>query len=496
MANAWLRLWHDMPNDPKWRTIARVSGQPIATVMAVYIHLLVSASRNVTTCHGVSLRGHIDVTTEDLASALDVTEDVIDSILHAMQGRVLDGDLISGWEKRQVLKEDNGNVSQTAKSPAERKRAQREREKLRKYDADCHDESRRVTHLSRQVTTDKDTDTELNPTHNARMRESAPTGESHGAPLQTAEPEYLDGLSEPIGKFSMTTVWQPSSDFRQRAAVWGMALPEPEFTPAELAAFRDYWMAEGKVFTQVQWEQKFARHVQHVRTQVKPVSKGVSHAASGGTASRAVQEIRAAREQWERDNGFISNGNGLEVVGAYGEVYSNRWTQKNGAAPSKLWIAQIGTMTEQQIRLVCRQCMDRCRAGETWPPDLAEFVALISESGANPFGLTVDAVMEEYRRWRNESWRYDGSDKYPWPQPVLYHICLEMRTRGIERQMTQGELKRLAERQLTKWAKHVGNGMSVPPVRRQLEGAKHPQGPTPIERLKQEYERRKAAGFI
>ncbi|EON7565305.1 replication protein, partial [Escherichia coli] len=75
-----------------------------------------------------------------------------------------------------------------------------------------------------------------------------------------------------------------------------------------------------------------------------------------------------------------------------GEVYSNRWTQKNGAAPSKLWIAQIGAMTEQQIRQVCRQCMDRCRAGETWPPDLAEFVALISESGANPFGLTVDAV--------------------------------------------------------------------------------------------------------
>ncbi|EEC8678293.1 TPA: replication protein, partial [Escherichia coli] len=25
-------------------------------------------------------------------------------------------------------------------------------------------------------------------------------------------------------------------------------------------------------------------------------------------------------------------------------------------------------MTEQQIRQVCRQCMDRCRAGETWPP--------------------------------------------------------------------------------------------------------------------------------
>ncbi|WP_049068840.1 pyocin large subunit, partial [Escherichia coli] len=300
-------------------TIARVSGQPIATVMAVYIHLLVSASRNVTTCHGVSLRGHIDVTTEDLASALDVTEEVIDSILQAMQGRVLDGDLITGWEKRQVLKEDNGNVSQTAKSPAERKRAQREREKLRKQNEGCHDESRICHDMSRRVTTDKDTDKELNPTHNAHVRESAPTSESSGTPLQAAEPASLDGLSEPIGKFPMVDDWHPSPDFRRRAALWGMALPEPEFTPAELAAFRDYWAAEGKVFTQVQWEQKFARHVNHVRAQVKPVSKGVNHAAApGGTASRAVQEIRAAREQWERENGFISDGNGLEAVGTHG----------------------------------------------------------------------------------------------------------------------------------------------------------------------------------
>ncbi|WP_258133721.1 DnaT-like ssDNA-binding domain-containing protein [Escherichia coli] len=331
MSNAWLRLWHDMPNDPKWRTIARVSGQPIATVMAVYIHLLVSASRNVTTCHGVSRRGHVDVTAEDLASALDVTEEVIDSILQAMQGRVLDGDLITGWEKRQVSKEDNGNISQTAKTPAERKRAQREREKQREQNGDCcgeisrdvtscHDESRICHDESRHVTTDKDKDLkELNPTHNARVRESAPTSNSTGAPSQTTDPEYLDGLSEPIGKFPMTDGWHPSLDFRRRAAVWGVSLPEPEFTPAELAAFRDYWMAEGKVFTQVQWEQKFARHVNHVRAQAKPVSKGVNHAAApGGTASRAVREIRAAREQWERENGFIRDGNGVEAVGTHG----------------------------------------------------------------------------------------------------------------------------------------------------------------------------------
>ena len=83
MANQWLRLWHDMPTDPKWRTIARVSGEPIGIVQAVYLHLLVDASRNVT-------RGHATVTQEDLSSALDVTEAAIASILNAMQGRVLD----------------------------------------------------------------------------------------------------------------------------------------------------------------------------------------------------------------------------------------------------------------------------------------------------------------------------------------------------------------------------------------------------------------------
>ena len=102
-------------------------------------------------------------------------------------------------------------------------------------------------HDANTKATNKDTDLkELNPTHNARVRESIPTSESNGTPSQTTEPEYLDGLIEPIGKFPMTDGWHPSLDFRRRAALWGVALPEPEFTPAELAAFRDYWTAEGK----------------------------------------------------------------------------------------------------------------------------------------------------------------------------------------------------------------------------------------------------------
>ncbi len=142
MSNQWLRLWHDMPTDPKWRTIARLSGQGIALVQAVYLHMLVDASRNVT-------RGHVDVTPEDLASALDVTEDQIQAVLDAMEGRVIESGALSGWDKRQPKKEDSGLTSTEAKTPAQRKREQRQREAASREVTTSHDESR-------EVTTDKD----------------------------------------------------------------------------------------------------------------------------------------------------------------------------------------------------------------------------------------------------------------------------------------------------------------------------------------------------
>jgi hypothetical protein len=115
MANQWLRLWHDMPTDPKWRTIARASGQRIGDVMAVYLHLMVCGSMNDTE------RGRTQsFNAEDVASALDLETEQVASIAAAMQGRVLDGDTLTGWEKRQVQREDGS---------AERAKAWREAQK-------------------------------------------------------------------------------------------------------------------------------------------------------------------------------------------------------------------------------------------------------------------------------------------------------------------------------------------------------------------------------
>lgn len=135
MAAHWLRLWHDMPNDPKWRTISRVSGQPIPSVIAVYIHLLVSASN-------ATERGRTHgVCSEDLASALDLEADQIEAILSAMQGRVLEGDIITGWAKRQVEREDGA---------AERAKRWREAKK--------HENRTQPNAAERNRTPDKDKD--------------------------------------------------------------------------------------------------------------------------------------------------------------------------------------------------------------------------------------------------------------------------------------------------------------------------------------------------
>jgi hypothetical protein len=114
MANQWLRLWIDLPNDPKFRTISRVSGQSISIVIAVYIHMLCCAAN--ATERGRT-EGWCD---EDIATALDVQIDQIILIREAMQGRLLDYDYLTGWEKRQPLKEDGA---------AERARAWRQAKK-------------------------------------------------------------------------------------------------------------------------------------------------------------------------------------------------------------------------------------------------------------------------------------------------------------------------------------------------------------------------------
>lgn len=113
----WVRLWHDMPTDPKWRVIAKRAGRAIAEVVAVFNFVLVNASAN------ASERGRThNLFADDIAAALDMETEQIEAILAAMQGKVLDGERLSAWEKRQPKREDSS--AERAKQWRERKRTQ------------------------------------------------------------------------------------------------------------------------------------------------------------------------------------------------------------------------------------------------------------------------------------------------------------------------------------------------------------------------------------
>ncbi len=112
----WCRLWEDMPNDPKFRVVAKRAGRPVSEVLAVFVHMMTNAAN-------ATERGHLDGWHDDaIAIAIDAEPDHVAAIRTAMQGWVLDGDRLSGWEKRQPRREDGS--AERAKAWREAKRAE------------------------------------------------------------------------------------------------------------------------------------------------------------------------------------------------------------------------------------------------------------------------------------------------------------------------------------------------------------------------------------
>lgn len=107
----WVRWYHGTVTDPKWRTIARRSRQPLATVIAVWASMLESASA---AANRGSLEGW-DV--EDQSAALDLDPEAVQSIRDAMEGKVIREGRLANWEKR----------NPKDATAAERKRRQRDR---------------------------------------------------------------------------------------------------------------------------------------------------------------------------------------------------------------------------------------------------------------------------------------------------------------------------------------------------------------------------------
>lgn len=137
---SWVRLWADMPTDPKWRVVARKSGRPLSEVIAVFAFMLLNAGANASErSERDGERGRLtNWSDEDVAAALDVDPANITAIREAMQGKTLDGDKLTGWEKRQPKREDGS--AERSKRWRERNRTQANAEKRSDTDTDTDSE--------------------------------------------------------------------------------------------------------------------------------------------------------------------------------------------------------------------------------------------------------------------------------------------------------------------------------------------------------------------
>ena len=131
-------------------------------------------------------------------------------------------------------------------------------------------------------------------------------------PDYAGQPGTLFPASRLMGKFPMSECWTPGPDFRRQAALWGRPVPEGVDLRTELNNFIAYWIPEGKVFHQTQWEQKFASQLQRAKSS-KP--RGNSHAEldADPTLNAAQRRTLAAREAQRR-----ARGQSLDVLGAHG----------------------------------------------------------------------------------------------------------------------------------------------------------------------------------
>ena len=139
----WFRWYAGTATDPKFMVVARLAGQNVAAVVAVWAMLLERAS-DVTLCDATvtqcdaGKRGFVTGFDCEAADAVLGLEDgASEAIMRAMEKKgLLTGGKVTNWEKRQPKRED---------SSAERTRAYRERQREKKAVTQCDATKRDVT---------------------------------------------------------------------------------------------------------------------------------------------------------------------------------------------------------------------------------------------------------------------------------------------------------------------------------------------------------------
>lgn len=214
-AEHWFRWHHGCVTDPKFRVIASrcVTNVTVGHVVAVWAAMMENASQ--ASPRGV-LSGWDD---EDVAAGFGFTVEQVSDIRRAMQGKVLDGESLNAWEKRQPKREDSS--SDRTKKWRESKRDD--------SDATKRDVTQRDA-TKRDVTLETETETE----EKEQKKEQA-------ARASRLSPD-----------------WHPSPE----NLAWAKAERPDIDVKAETENFRDHWLAKaGRDATKLDWTRTWQKWI-------------------------------------------------------------------------------------------------------------------------------------------------------------------------------------------------------------------------------------------
>lgn len=204
-----------------------------------------------------------------------------------------------------------------------------------------------------------------------------------------------------------------------------------------------------------------------------------------------LPEQYTEREQTQQVAQII-NGLFVQLAAAFPASLVNR-SQEEVNEIRRQWVLAFkenGITTMEQVDAGMRVARSQERP---FLPSPGQFIKWCRE-GRCVLGITIADVMAEYWKWRKLVFQYPSSEQYPWPKPDFYHICLELRRRGTDGQLSHKELEGEASDILDMWEKRVLAGKPIPPVRCTLAAPVAPNGPTPAELLKAKYDWIKSGG--
>ncbi|QKG44941.1 replication protein P [Providencia rettgeri] len=129
-----------------------------------------------------------------------------------------------------------------------------------------------------------------------------------------------------------------------------------------------------------------------------------------------------------------------------------------------MWSQSIERLTDTQFEAIFQYCIDRCMSGNSWPPELSDVVVAVTSMAVddNPFGITFDVMLTDWKRYCRDRGMYDSAEMYPYRHHVQYWIFTDTRRKMIDLRMTEPEVEKTLKKSLLEWSEKVAAGGKIP----------------------------------